>query len=153
LNEALRRYLPVVTDGRYRNAVVDDELRIQVEAPETGRLVPVGELSRGTQDQIYLIERLEIVRLLDSTTGEAPLLLDDPFARFDENRLRLALHVLREVAAHRQVVLFSEDQDLVDAARAICRECAVVELPPAAARSDPESRLQMALSFQDGGRR
>ena len=75
------------------------------------------------------MERLEIAKLLDPTTGEAPLLLDDPFARFDETRLWLGLEVIRDVAAERQVVLFSEDADLVDAARETCGECGVIELP------------------------
>jgi hypothetical protein len=147
LNDALARNLPRVTAGRYREAVVDDELGIKVEAPETGCLVPVSELSRGTQDQIYLIERLEIVRLLDPTTGEAPLLLDDPFARFDGERLRLALHVLRDVAAERQVVLFSEDPALVKEAEEICRHCAVIRLKAPLARARERDVLQMALSW------
>ncbi|MBA2564989.1 MAG: AAA family ATPase [Gemmatimonadetes bacterium] len=129
LNAALRRNLPRITRGRYRQAVVDDELRIQVLAPETGRFVSVSELSRGTQDQIYLVERLEVARLLDPTTGEAPLLLDDPFARFDEPRRELALQILSEAALDRQIMLFSDDTELADAARAACPSCTVIELP------------------------
>jgi DNA repair protein SbcC/Rad50 len=135
LNRALARNLATITDGRYRQAVVDEDLRIQVEAPETGRLVPVDALSRGTQDQIYLIERLEIVRLLTRAGGNLPLWLDDPFARFDAVRLRLALQLLRDVAAERQVVLFSEDVSLIDHAQAICDDCTVLRLPSAAARA------------------
>lgn len=149
LNAALERNLPRITDGRYRVAVVDDELGIRVEAPETGRMVPVSELSRGTQDQIYLIERLEIAALLDPTTGEAPLLLDDPFARFDETRLRLALHVLRDVAAERQVVLFSEDAAIVEEAREICKGCAVISLPQPLARARDRETLQIAMSLSE----
>jgi uncharacterized protein YhaN len=130
LNAALERNLPRITDGRYRKAVVGEDLQIQVEAPEHGRMVPVDLLSRGTQDQIYLVERLEIARLLDRTMGAAPMLLDDPFAHFDAVRLRLALAVLGEVALERQVVLFSEDAGLVDELRKLCPECAVITLPP-----------------------
>lgn len=128
LNAALERNLPRITDGRYRKAVVGEDLQIQVETPELGRLVPVDALSRGTQDQVYLVERLEIARLLDRTKGAAPMLLDDPFAHFDAVRLRLALAILREVASERQVVLFSEDAGLVDALRELCPECAVITL-------------------------
>jgi DNA repair exonuclease SbcCD ATPase subunit len=139
LNAALERNLPRITDGRYRKAVVGEDLQIQVEAPEHGRMVPVDLLSRGTQDQIYLVERLEIASLLDRTMGAAPMLLDDPFAHFDAVRLRLALTVLGEVARERQVVLFSEDAGLVDELRELCPECTVITLPPPSA-PDLEAR-------------
>lgn len=142
LNAALERNLPRITDGRYRKAVVGEDLQIQVEAPEHGRMVPVDLLSRGTQDQIYLVERLEIARLLDRTTGAAPMLLDDPFAHFDAVRLRLALAVLGEVALERQVVLFSEDAGLVGELRELCPECTVITLPEPRAPSPEPPKLE-----------
>lgn len=136
LNAALQRHLPRITDGRYVNAVVDEDLQIRVQAPETGKFVSVDVLSRGTQDQIYFIQRLEIVRLLDPTTGEAPLLLDDAFTRFDAKRLRLAFGILSEVALERQVVLFSEDEDMVRVAEELGIACAVIRLPAPATRAE-----------------
>jgi DNA repair exonuclease SbcCD ATPase subunit len=130
LRDALVRHLPTITNGRYRDALVAEDLTLQVRAPESGEYVSVEDLSRGTRDQIYLLERLEIARLLDPTTGEAPLFLDDPFARSDATRVRLGLRVLREFAVQRQVVLFSEDPELARAARRIADGCVVIELPP-----------------------
>lgn len=136
LNAALQRHLPRITDGRYVNAVVDEDLQIRVQAPETGKFVSVDVLSRGTQDQIYFIQRLEIVRLLDPTTGEAPLLLDDAFTRFDAKRLRLAFGVLSEIASERQVVLFTEDEGMIDIAEDLKIPCAVIRLPAPAIRAE-----------------
>jgi len=129
LRAALERHLPKVTAERYAEAFVDEELGIKVRAPETGEIVGTERLSRGTQDQIFLIERLEIAQMLDRTTGGAPLLLDDPFDRFDLERLRLGLEVLNEVAQQRQVVLFSEDDYVVDAVKSVCSGCRLIELP------------------------
>lgn len=136
LNAALQRHLPRITDGRYVNAVVDEDLQIRVQAPETGKFVSVGVLSRGTQDQIYFIQRLEIVRLLDPTTGEAPLLLDDAFTRFDAKRLRLAFGVLAEAASERQVVLFTEDEGMIDIAEDLKIPCSLIRLPAPAIRAE-----------------
>lgn len=136
LNAALQRHLPRITDGRYVNAVVDEDLQIRVQTPETGKFVSVGLLSRGTQDQIYFIQRLEIVRLLDPTTGEAPLLLDDAFTRFDAKRLRLAFGVLSEVASERQVVLFTEDEGMINIAEDLKIPCSVIRLPAPAIRAE-----------------
>jgi DNA repair exonuclease SbcCD ATPase subunit len=135
LNAALQRHLPRITDGRYLNAVVDEDLQIRVQAPETAKFVPVEVLSRGTQDQIYFIQRLEIVRLLDPTTGEAPLLLDDAFTRFDAKRLQLAFGILSEVATERQVVLFTEDEGMVRRAEQSGAACSVIRLPAPTARA------------------
>lgn len=130
LNGALARALPRITGGRYAEALVADDLSLKVRAPETGELVEPERLSRGTQDQIFLVQRLEIARLLDPTTGAAPLLLDDPFAHFDPTRLRLGLELLAEVAQERQVILFSEDPALVDLAGRVYSRVHVVSLAP-----------------------
>ncbi len=129
LRAALERYLPKITAERYAEAFVDEELGIKVRAPETGEIVGTERLSRGTQDQIFLVERLEIAQMLDRTTGGAPLLLDDPFDRFDFERLRLGLEVFNEVAQQRQVVLFSENDHVVDAVKSVCSSCKLIELP------------------------
>ncbi len=115
LNRAINAELPRITDGRYTQATVDDELQITLVAPETNRAVPADRLSKGTQDQIYLIERLAILELLSqSATEPPPLLLDDAFAHFDHNRRRAALELLAEKSEHRQVVLFVDEPEIAE---------------------------------------
>jgi uncharacterized protein YhaN len=113
--------------------MVAEDLSIRVIAPGSGTPVDVERLSRGTRDQIALIERLELARLLDPTGGGAPLLLDDCFSHTDEHRLPLALELLADVAEHRQVIVFTGDRDVVDAVRALDGGAAVIELPDPAA--------------------
>lgn len=135
LEESLCDDLPLITDGRYAEVEVDDELNVFVIAPETGLRVAADSLSRGTQDQIFLVQRLAIANLLDRSGGIAPLLLDDPFAHFDRMRLKLGLKLLDQAAETRQVILFSEDEHLLAPAQEICGGCNVIELPPASARA------------------
>ena len=40
-------------------------------------------------------------------TPDAPLVLDDAFVRFDDDRMAAALALLKEEAAGKQVILFS----------------------------------------------
>ena len=75
------------------------------------------------------------MRLLDPTTGEAPLLLDDAFTRFDAKRLQLAFGILSEVAPERQVVLFTEDEGMVRRAEESGAACTVIRLPAPTARA------------------
>ncbi len=129
LNEALRRELPRITRGRYTEGAVDEDLAIKLYAPESGGLVSIEQLSRGTRDQVALVQRLEIARLLDPTAGRAPLLLDDPFAHFDAERLRLGAELIAEVAQRRQVILFTEDPEVARRILEAHPSCAQIELP------------------------
>ena len=60
--------------------------------------------SDGTVDQLYLALRLAVAEEL---TPEAPLVLDDALVRFDDTRLACALHIIRETAEQKQVILFT----------------------------------------------
>ena len=55
-------------------------------------------------DQLYLALRLAVAEELSPT---APLVLDDALVRFDDDRLKAALEILREEAKTKQVILFS----------------------------------------------
>lgn len=129
LNEALRRNLARITAGRYAEARVDSDLTVKVVVPETGQVVSADDLSRATKDQIFLVQRLEIARLLAPTKGVAPLLFDDPFAHYDEYRTRHGLEILAETASIRQVILFSEDPAIARIASEVSTDCRIIELP------------------------
>jgi uncharacterized protein YhaN len=60
--------------------------------------------SDGTVDQLYLALRLAVAEEL---TPEAPLVLDDAMVRFDDKRLETALHILKQFAQNKQVILFT----------------------------------------------
>ncbi len=119
-----------VTAGRYRRVKIDDRsLDIAVWAPEKGDWVDVNQLSQGTLDQVYLTARLGLVRLV---TGDRrpPLIFDDPFVTFDDERAARALALLRELATDFQVIYLTTS-DRYDAAAD-----AVVELPAPTALDD-----------------
>ena len=61
-------------------------------------------LSAGTAEQLYLSVRLAICAL---TAPDAPLVLDDALAAFDDARCALALDYLKETARGRQILLFT----------------------------------------------
>jgi hypothetical protein len=63
--------------------------------------------SDGLGDQVYLSLRLSLADELDPATGSLPLVLDDLLIRFDPTRQELALRVLLELSARRQIFLFS----------------------------------------------
>ena len=119
-----------VTGGRYRRVRVDDKtLDIEVHAPELGDWVPVGSLSQGTLDLVYLTARLGLVRLV---TGDRrpPLVFDDPFVTLDDTRASRALALLKRVAADFQIIYLTTSNRYDSVADA------VVELPGPTAVDD-----------------
>ncbi len=104
LERRMRADLARLTGGRYRRVQVDDAtLDISVFAPERGGWVPLEELSQGTLDLGYLAARLGLVRLV-TQDRRPPLVFDDPFVTFDDERAARAITVLRELAADFQVI-------------------------------------------------
>ncbi len=64
-------------------------------------------LSAGTADQLYLALRLAICQLALPEGCSCPIILDDALVNFDSERMGYALELLREIAAERQVILFT----------------------------------------------
>jgi DNA repair exonuclease SbcCD ATPase subunit len=125
LGTALAGPIARLTAGRYSTAFVGDDLAVRLETPERGEVVDLGALSHGTQRQVYLVERLELVRLLCPVGATPPVLLDDPFAHVDAERVERTLAYLAELANERQLVVFSTDRSAVELAP---RSAAVIEL-------------------------
>jgi uncharacterized protein YhaN len=68
-------------------------------------------LSAGTRDQLYLAMRLAFARQI--SPGEPlPLILDDPFSNFDDQRIAAALEILNAVGDDQQIILFTHDRSL-----------------------------------------
>jgi DNA repair exonuclease SbcCD ATPase subunit len=128
LKRSLDEHLARITAGRYTQSEIDDDLRITVVAPETGRMVSAELLSQGTQDQIFFVERLALADLLDATTDRVPLFLDEPFAHFDQPRLDVALDLLAEESNRRQIVLFTTHPEIAQQARSAQPDSSSLEL-------------------------
>ncbi|HHM23885.1 MAG TPA: hypothetical protein ENJ23_02495, partial [Bacteroidetes bacterium] len=88
LNDLVSRGLQRVTAGRYVEAHVNPEdLTLNVLLPESQTLGKADLLSLGTQEQIYLLLRVALARVLRENLEPLPLILDDPFVHFDHERM------------------------------------------------------------------
>ena len=99
------RYLARLTGEKYPSLTLTRDLQGSVQ--EAGAVLPHSALylSRGTADQLYLALRLAICALC--LPQRPPLVLDDALLAFDEDRLKLALDLLRELAGEQQLLLFT----------------------------------------------
>jgi len=105
----LNNNLGRLTGGRYTDAKVDpEELTVRVRDTD-GVFRDADRLSHGTAEQIHLLLRLAMVRTLTAPDESCPLLIDDPTVHADRTRTEAVLDVLLELAADRQIVLFSQE--------------------------------------------
>jgi DNA repair exonuclease SbcCD ATPase subunit len=113
LEERMGEDLARITDDRYRRIEVNEQdLTFRVWSTEAGAWVSVQQLSRGTLDQVYLAARLGLVRQV-TQEQRPPLIFDDPFVTFDDDRARRAAELLRDLA-HDHQVLYLTTSDRYD---------------------------------------
>lgn len=108
INKLAEQYLSILTAERYTAMQLYTDLeatcRRENSAVEMDRL----RLSTGTRDQLYLALRLAVCKvLLDKTDESVPLILDDPFVNYDDQRVACGMKLLREIAHERQVILLT----------------------------------------------
>jgi len=113
LNQSVGEGICAVTGERYRDVRIDPEtFTVNLVVPETGDVQPSEKLSLGTQEQIYLLLRVAIARVLSENAEPLPLILDDPFVHFDHQRLQNMLGFLNKLSEKNQVILFTKDESV-----------------------------------------
>ena len=100
------QYMHRMTSGRYHRIwapLGEDYLCIDDEYGQTFR---VEQLSGGTREQLFLSIRFALVREFARRGVELPLVMDDLFVNFDQERTEAAADCLLDVAKDGQQVLF-----------------------------------------------
>lgn len=92
-----------------------DELQLAVER-QGGEQVPLTGLSEGTGDQLYLALRLAFLEDYCRRNEPAPLVLDDIFQTFDDERTAAGLRTLAAAGSTHQTLLFTHQMSVVDTA-------------------------------------
>ena len=99
-------YFSFLTEGRYIRVFPPTEtLSFQVEAKNKIRYT-VEELSKGTIDQLYVALRLAISQVMKDQVV-LPLIIDDAFVHFDEDRTCRALQLIESLATDQQILLLT----------------------------------------------
>ena len=104
ITQSAQKILERMTGGRYHSVTMGADFSLQAGADREETLHDLIWRSDGTVDQLYLALRLAVAEEL---TPRIPLILDDVLVRFDDERMRSAVEILRELAQNRQVILFT----------------------------------------------
>ncbi len=84
-----------------------EDLQVESRTLE-GNTIEFSELSTGAKEQLALLSRLAVARLVDEEQG-APLIMDDTFGHSDPDRLQAFQSVLRKVGEEAQIILLTCD--------------------------------------------
>lgn len=93
-----------ISSGKYKTVKVNEEDGLIVET-ENGNYVSADVLSIGTIDQLYLSLRISSINEL--TKENMPIILDETFAYFDNERLGKVLEFLNKEYKDRQILILT----------------------------------------------
>ena len=106
----MKKYLT----GKYKNAKFDSDNGLIVER-EDGKYINASSLSIGTIDQLYLSLRLSAMN--EISEEKMPIILDEAFAFYDNERLENILKYISESYKENQVIIFTcsnREKDILD---------------------------------------
>ena len=104
LNKTASQLINGITGGVYSSMSIDENLNAFLNTSR--RLIPLEQVSSGTADQIYLALRLAAARFIQGDRERLPLIFDDSFVLYDDERLKTALRWLPE-AYRGQIIIFT----------------------------------------------
>ncbi len=93
-----------ISNNRYKNVTVTDGESLNVEIDD-GRYIPASRLSVGTIDQMYLSLRLSALN--EISVENMPIILDEAFAYFDNDRLTNILRYINNNFKDNQIIIFT----------------------------------------------
>lgn len=93
-----------ISDNRYTNVILNDSEGLTVEL-QNGNYISASRLSVGTIDQMYLSLRLSALEEISSET--MPIILDEVFAYFDDERLANIIKYIKSNFSRNQIIIFT----------------------------------------------
>lgn len=102
--EELSKVMGKISNGKYKNVRINTNGEIIVEQTN-GEYINAENLSIGTIDQLYL--SLRIATIKEISKENMPIILDEAFAYYDNERLENILKYLSKEYSNKQVIIFT----------------------------------------------
>jgi uncharacterized protein YhaN len=100
-----------LTDGKYTALIITEKGTFEVLS-EKGMRYPIIELSQATKEQAYISLRLALAASI-LETAPFPIIMDDPFVHFDEERLSRMMKLVDSAHQH-QFIYFTCHEKMKD---------------------------------------
>ncbi len=112
--ENLSKNIEKISNGKYKKVKINDEEGIIVEK-QNGEYISAEKLSIGTIEQLYLSLRFGAIKELSEES--MPIILDEAFAYYDEERLKNILTYISKEYENNQIIIFTctnREVDILD---------------------------------------
>lgn len=103
-----QKYLTILTAGHYQGLTFKPKLAVTTAL---GNKLAVKYLSRATAEQLYFALKLAFVTTIADQI-QLPILIDDSFVNFDDQRTAEIKNLLQEISKDSQVLIFTARKDL-----------------------------------------
>ena len=117
LKELVEPRLARVTGGRYARITVDPATLEVSVVDSAGAPRAASSLSHGTTEQVYLLLRVALAEHFGKSGESAPFLMDDVTVQSDSVRTKAILEVLHDLSTSHQIVLFTQEDDVLEWAK------------------------------------
>ena len=101
LNKQVSDIIAKITENKYTEVKIDEQLKVRVKSGNS--FISMEYLSTSTIEQIYLALRLSIANVL--IKEDLPIIIDDIFVTYDEQRLVDALKCISEYIDRQIIIL------------------------------------------------
>lgn len=108
-----QEYFSFLTDGNYRTVYAPTENNGFIVERVDGIPFHPTELSQATKEQLYLALRLALASSYRSASP-FPILIDDSFVNFDQDRTSRSIQLVKEIAMQHQVLFFTCHKRIAD---------------------------------------
>ena len=125
-------HFALLTAGRYQRLIADHDAEGRttlLAVTASGTECPIGGLSEGARDQLYLALRIAAVEAYAASAEPLPFIADDLLVQFDDARSAAAIELLVQLGKTTQVILFTH-HDHIAALAAREPVTHVVTMPP-----------------------
>jgi len=123
-----QEFFATVTGGRYERLIspVGSQVITAVASDKSSKAT--GQLSRGTEDQLYLALRFGLIREFGTRSAHLPVIVDDILVNFDPKRALRAAAAFADLAQTNQVLVFTCHPETVDLFRKASKALQVIEI-------------------------
>jgi len=106
LEKSLAKYFKILTDGKYEEVKIEENFDIKIKESDKDKQISVDNLSLGAIDQLYFSLRFSLIDVMFSNS-KIPIVLDDCFTQYDDERLKNALEIIVKMKEQYQILLFT----------------------------------------------
>lgn len=124
-----QQFFATVTGGRYDRLISPlGSQKVAIVAPD-GTDKSTAQLSRGTEDQLYLALRFGLIREFTARSARLPVIVDDILVNFDPVRAQRAAEAFADLSQTNQVFVFTCHPATVELFRKASATVHVIDLP------------------------